>query len=64
MGFQTVCPTDTVEAQETHGQLVARIEKLQQRIFELESENDILRSKLSSAIGTITRCLHSRPSSY
>ena len=64
MGFQMVGLTDDRKAQETYGSLEARIEKLEQKILELESENEILHSRLRSAVGTITRAFHSRPSSY
>jgi cell division protein FtsB len=64
LGFQMVCLTDDRKARETYGYLEARIEKLEQRIVELESENEILHSKLRSAFGTIARVFHSRPSSY
>jgi hypothetical protein len=64
MGFQTVGVTDDRKIQETYGYLEARIEKLEQRIVELESDNEILHSRLRSAFGTITRAFHSRPSSY
>jgi len=64
MGFQMVGLNDDGKAQDTYGCLEARIEKLEQRILELESENEILHSKMRSAFGTITRAFHGRPSSY
>jgi len=44
--------------------LEVQIETLRRRILELESENEMLRSKLGSDCGTISRFLNSRPSSY
>ena len=62
--FQKVSLTVDQDSQETYGHLKARIETLEQRIVELESETELLRSKLPSAFGTITRFFNSRPNSY
>jgi hypothetical protein len=48
----------------TNDHLEVQIETLRRRILELESENEMLRSKLGSDCGTISRFLNSRPSSY
>ena len=64
MGFQAVCLADNRDAQEMYGYLEARIETLKRRIIDLESENEILRSKVGAECGTISRLLSSRPNSY
>jgi hypothetical protein len=64
MGIQPIRLADRDDAQETHGHLEARIETLERRVLELESENEALRSKLGPETRTISRYLNTRPNSY
>jgi hypothetical protein len=64
MGFQPAGLANRDDAQEKHGHLEARIEKLERRIVELESENERLRSKLGPESRTISRYLNTLPNSY
>lgn len=63
MGFQAVCLADNQD-QDMHGYWEARIETLKRRIVELESENEILRSKVGAECRTMSRLFSSRPNSY
>ena len=64
MGFQAVSLADNRDSKEMFGSLEVQIETLKRRIVELESENEILRSKSGSEWGTISRFFNSRPNSY
>jgi len=64
MAFPTTGMFDNRQAQEMCRSLEARVEALMSRIAELEKENEILRSKLRSECGTVSRLLNSRPNSY
>ena len=64
MEFRAVYLGNNRDGKDTSDHLEVQIETLKRRIVELESENEILRSKLGSECGTISRFLNSRPSSY
>jgi hypothetical protein len=53
MASQTASMVDNRDAQEMYGYLEARIETLKRRIVELQTENDMLRSKLCLEESTV-----------
>jgi hypothetical protein len=64
MEFQATGRVDKRDAGKSYEHLEASIEKLKQRIVELEIENGILRSGLRSESGTISHLFKTRPNSY
>jgi hypothetical protein len=63
MEFQATGSVDKRDGRK-YEHLEASIEKLKQRIVELEVENEILRSGLRSESGTISHLFKTRPNSY